>query len=138
MRILLSLIAVVASTLVFPSCKDTTVSPLKHVRFDPELLNRLEIADSSSLVIANPAGMQLNTKQVQVIFRENTSFAQQQELLNKYGFVQHIGMATPANSSLAHTLDLVDGLDNQQVSKVLHLLEKDPAIVAAKPTFRAQ
>ncbi|TXK49691.1 hypothetical protein FVR03_06250 [Pontibacter qinzhouensis] len=137
MRILLSLIAFVAIILVFPACKDTTVSPLKHVRFDPELLNRLKIADSSALAIANPTGMVLNTKQVQVVFRDNLSLDKQQQFLSTYGFVQQIGQATPADAAIAYNVELVDGLNQDQLRKAIYLLSQDAAIAKAEPTFLA-
>ncbi len=81
--------------------------------------------------------MEVNTRQVQVTFRDDLSYNEQQELLHQYGFVKNLGMATPADNTIAHKLELVDGLDQQQIGKALYLLASDPGIVAANPAFVA-
>ncbi|WP_128397001.1 hypothetical protein [Botryobacter ruber] len=123
---------------------DNSASPVRNVRFAPELLNR------SQLTIANTAGnyyfTQNNkkkllgavyTKQVLVTFRSDLNAAAQQEVLNNLGFVKALVRPAGSGSEIVYALELMDGLNPVQVEQALLELQKRPEITYAAPYFLA-
>lgn len=128
------------SILALASCRQEDGSPIRHVRFDPNLLN--QAMDGSPCTsysyfyqdVETSLGS-MYTKQVLVAFADGSSYDEQRTIIERYGFVRNMGNQTSTNSAKLYTLDLRSGLNCKQAEQALRILQSDPMIAYAAPYF---
>ncbi|MBF9252600.1 hypothetical protein I2I11_04795 [Pontibacter sp. 172403-2] len=127
--------------ITFSACRDNSASPVRNVRFDPDLLNKMQVAGNACSSYSYVDGGQskslgvVYTKQVLVAFEPHISAADQQLLLQKYGFVKSLGTQAASKSAVLQSLVLQDGLNCKQVEQALLTLAADAQIAYAAPYF---
>ena len=126
--------------LAFASCRQEDGSPIRNVRFDPNLLN--QAMDGSACATYSYAYQNeranlgsVYTKQVVVAFAEGSTLAEQKRTAEKYGFINSLGHQTRTNSATLYTVELVDGLNCKQTEQALRVLRNDRMISYAAPFF---
>ncbi|MCC9166327.1 S8 family serine peptidase [Pontibacter harenae] len=131
-------------SVAFTSCQLDSARPIRNVRFDGNLLNRLQIAPDSLCACNNydfgksgkKLGM-LNLNQILVEFDKNVSEEQRSEIVKDYNFLKGLSHSVQTNSATLHTLQLKEGFNCNQVEYILSVLEEDPAIQYSAPYFIA-
>ena len=133
----LPLLIFVLFLVAFSSCKDDNASPLRNVRFDPDLLNKLHqeggACPTYSLQSRNLGTVY--TRQVLVAFTGKIPLAQQQQVLADYGFVTGMGAAVNSNSASLQPVQLQEGLSCSQVEQAIKELAADTRIAYVAPDF---
>lgn len=143
MNRILPLLSGVLLLIAFSSCRENSASPVRNVRFDPNLLNKMQVAGNTCTNYSYFHGGQsknlgaVYTKQVLVAFENNVSATDQQLLIEKYGFVKSLGALTGSKSAVLQSLVLQDGLSCKQVEQALVTLAADAQITYAVPYFLA-
>ena len=122
------------------SCRQEDGSPIRNVRFDPNLLSQAKDGTpctSYNYIYQDEKSNLGNvfTKQVVVSFVEGSSFENQKRTAEKYGFVKGIGNRTTSNSAELYTLELSDGLNCKQAEQAMRIIEKDPLVAYVAPYF---
>jgi hypothetical protein len=122
------------------SCRQEDGSPVRNVRFDPNLLSQAMDGSPCTSYSYNYQDKETSlgtvfTKQVVVSFTEGSTQAEQKKAAEKYGFVKRIGDHTASNSALLYTLELSDGLNCKQAELAIKIIEKDPAVAYIAPYF---
>ncbi len=144
MRTILPLIIIILTVFGVSSCQQDNVSPIRNVRFDPKLLNPLQIAgqvagtcNTHSYTSGNQMrdlGTIANNKLV-VTFSQNLTHAQRLEALQPYGFVKGIASQSATKTDMLYTLELEDGLNCAQTQQAIVVLSEDKSIRYAGPAF---
>ena len=128
------------SILALAACRQEDGSPIRNVRFDPNLLNQAmdgsPCASFSYFYQDEQTSLgPVYTKQVLVSFADGTTLEEQQAATEKYGFVKGLGTQTSSNSAMLYTLELVDGLNCKQAEQVTRILANDAVVSYAAPYF---
>ncbi|SIT73668.1 hypothetical protein SAMN05444128_0015 [Pontibacter indicus] len=128
--------------IIFSSCRNDNVSPIRNVRFDPGLLNPMQAAGgvpcASHTYSYNGAEKSLGTVyggMVLVSFRDGLGNEQATAAAERHGFVEALGQPVQTNSARLYPAKLAPGLSCQQVEAALAELSKDPAVDYAAPYF---
>jgi len=126
--------------LAFSACRQNDGSPIRNVRFDPNLLNQVRAGSSCATYTYTDGAVQQSlgpvyTKQVLVAFARNLSYQDQQRAVEEYGFLQGLQGQAGGASTILYTLTFVDGLNCQQVEQALVELAKDERFVYVAPYF---
>ncbi|ARS34380.1 hypothetical protein CA264_02385 [Pontibacter actiniarum] len=122
------------------SCRQDEASPIKNVKAGPKLL-RSEIgggACTNYTYFYNNEQKSLGnvfTKQVLVAFSNGLSADEEARVVEQYNFVAGVNGHISTNSALLHNIELVDGLNCQQVELAMEALAKDPNIAYVAPYF---
>lgn len=126
--------------LALASCRQEDGSPIRNVRFDPNLLN--QAMDGSPCTSFSYFYQDeettlgtVYTKQVLVSFTTGSSFDEQKKAVEKYGFVRNLGNQTSTNSAVLYTLELENGLNCKQTEQLMKVLQNDPMVTYAAPYF---
>lgn len=130
--------------IIFSSCRNDNVAPIRNVRFDPGLLNPMLAAGGGSCAAhtyydGNEA-RSLGTvygRMALVSFAGNLSEAAATEALSEHAFVEGLGQAVQTNSARLYPVALVAGLNCQQAEGAIAALEKNHAVTYASPFFEA-
>lgn len=122
------------------SCRDESVTPIRNVRFDPNLLNKITDGTPCESYTYNTAERKrtlgnVHTQQVLVVFTETTSEKQKEQALLKYEFVKQSEGRLGREAGLVHTVNLKPGLGCKQVEQAIQLLAADSRIAYAAPYF---
>ena len=125
------------------SCRQDNGSPVRNVRFDPNLLNQLKAASpcASYSYFYEDQEKDLGavfTKQILMSFKEGSTYEEQKSALEKYAFVAGIGNPLSAGSGVLYTIPLVDGLNCSQTEEALKILAEDNMVAYAAPFFLQQ
>ncbi|MBC5992509.1 S8 family serine peptidase [Pontibacter cellulosilyticus] len=128
------------SILALASCRQEDGSPIRNVRFDPNLLNQAmdgSPCTSFSYMFQNEQTSlgSVYTGKVVVVFTEGSTYEQQKKTAEKYGFVAQLGSPIGTNSATLYTLELVSGLNCKQAEQAVQVLSNDPGIAYAAPYF---
>lgn len=124
------------------SCRQDVASPIRNVRFDPQLINRLQTAENNSCT--NYAYLQgkeskalgiVSTEEITVAFEGNVTFEDQKNLINSYGFFKGLGQPKSANGLVSYALHVADGLNCKQVELLVTELNKERGVLFAAPSF---
>jgi len=141
MNKILPLLSGMLMLIAFSSCRENTASPVRNVRFDPDLLNKMQVAGNTCANHSYFQGGQsknlgaVYTKQVLVAFAPNVSATDQQLLIEQYGFVKSVGAPAGSNTTVLQSLVLQDGLNCKQVEQALVTLAADAQIAYSAPYF---
>lgn len=144
MKNTLLLFSTMLAILLLPSCRQESVSPIRNVKFDPNLLNPLQAGNTSSCTNhtyfyggeARNLGV-VYTKQVLVAFNGTLTQAEVSDITMAHGFVAGVGAPVSSNSASLYPVTLVDGLNCVQVEQALRELQNDAGIAYAAPCFLA-
>mgnify|MGYP005751286301 FL=1 len=134
------LLTYLLTLLVFTSCRHDDGSPIRNVRFDPNLLNQAQDGSPCASYSYAYADEMRNlgavyTKQVLVAFADGLAYEEQLKAVEEYGFVDRLNGQTSSNSAMLHTLVLKDGLNCKQVEQALVELAKDGRLSYVSPYF---
>ncbi|WP_347158159.1 S8 family serine peptidase [Pontibacter chitinilyticus] len=141
MKIVLHVLGSIFFIAVFASCKENNAGPIRNVRFDPDLLNKMQVAGSSCTTYSyNDRGNTVNlgavyTGQVLVAFKPNLPAAVQERVLAKYGFVKGVSAPVATSSLQLHAVQLQEGLNCKQVEQALKELAADVQFAYVAPYF---
>ncbi len=130
--------------IIFSSCRNDNVAPIRNVRFDPGLLNPLQAAGGGSCASytyyygneAKSLGT-IYSRMVLLSFDERMTDATAAEAMASYGFVEGLGQAVRTNSAKLYPVTLAAGLNCQQAERAMAELAKNPAVSYASPFFEA-
>ncbi|GAB3204146.1 hypothetical protein ABID22_002952 [Pontibacter aydingkolensis] len=128
------------SILALASCRQEDGSPIRNVRFDPNLLNQSMDGSpcaSYSYFYGNEQTSlgSVYTKQILVSFAKGSTYDEQKAAVEKYGFINSLGSPTSTNSATLYTLELVDGLNCKQAEQAIHVLANDQLVSYTAPYF---
>ncbi len=121
----------------FSSCRESYVSPVRNIRFDPGLLNKMQVAGDACNSYSYFDGAQtiqlgtVYTRQVLVIFNPELTAEAQQEALQQLDFVAKLGQDWGA----LQLVELQEGLSCKQVEQAMLLLAADTHIQYVAPLF---
>ncbi|WP_299820679.1 hypothetical protein [uncultured Pontibacter sp.] len=126
--------------LAFISCRQEDGSPIRNVRFDPNLLNQAvdgsPCASYSYFYQDEQANLgSVYTKQVLVAFADGSKYEDLKKATSKYGFVRGLGSPNNSNSATLYTLELANGLNCKQTEEAIRVLANDPMVIYAAPYF---
>lgn len=127
----------------FSSCRQENGSPVRNVRFDPNLLNQMKDGSSCASHSYFYEDKEVNlgavfTKQVLVAFAAGSTYEEQKTAMEKYGFVKGVGYPATFSSGTLFNLSLIDGLSCSQTEQALKVLSKDRLVTYAAPYFVQQ
>ncbi|MFD3003418.1 hypothetical protein ACFS7Z_23860 [Pontibacter toksunensis] len=126
--------------LVFTSCRQDGPAPIRNIKAGPNLLKaQAGQAFTNYTYFTNQQQKTLGnvyTKVVLVSFVSGLSAEQEQQTLAQYGFVKNKSGQLATGVTLLHSIELVDGLNCNQVEQALQHLAQDPNISYAAPYFR--
>lgn len=126
--------------LVFTSCRQDGPAPIRNIKAGPNLLkaqagqsftNYTYFTNQQQKTLGN-----VYTKEVLVSFVGGLSAEQEQHTLAQYEFVKNKSEQLATDATLLHSIELVDGLNCNQVEQALQHLAQDPNISYAAPYFR--
>ncbi|WP_439879802.1 hypothetical protein ACSX1A_11530 [Pontibacter sp. MBLB2868] len=127
----------------FSSCRQDNGSPIRNVRFDPNLLSQAKDGSACTSYSYSYNGQEKSlgtvfTRQVLVTFAAGTTYDVQKSAIEKYGFVNGISGQTSSESEMLYTLSLMEGLSCHQTEQVIKILAQDKLITYAAPFFVQQ
>ncbi|MFD2247265.1 hypothetical protein [Pontibacter ruber] len=142
MKNILPFISTILVILVLSSCRQESVSPIRNVKFDPNLLNPVKAGNTTSCVshtyyyggTAKDLGV-VYSKMVLVAFDEGLTQANVSDVVMNYGFVAGLGTPISSNSASLYPVELVAGLSCAQVEQAISELQSDASIAYAAPCF---
>ncbi|MCP2043930.1 hypothetical protein [Pontibacter sp. HSC-36F09] len=130
--------------IIFSSCRNDNVSPIRNVRFDPGLLNPLQAAGSipctAHTYYYNGAEKSLGTVYSGMIllsFSDELSHEQATAAAARHGFIEQLGQPIQTNSARLYPAKMAPGLNCRQVEVALSEISKDPALDYAAPYFES-
>lgn len=144
MKIYIPWLSYLLVIIIFSSCRNDNVAPIRNVRFDPGLLNPLQAAGGGSCVSytyyygneVKSLGM-VYSRMVLLSFDDNVAHTDAAATLERYGFVEELGQAVRTNSAMLYPVTLTAGLNCQQAERAMAELAKHPAVRYASPFFEA-
>ena len=125
--------------LVFTSCRQDGPAPIRNIKAGPNLLKAQAsgplntytyFTNNMPKVLGN-----VYTKDVLISFEGGLTAEQEQHTLAQYGFVKSTKEEVATHAGLLYRLELVDGLNSNQVELALQELARDPNIDYAAPYF---
>lgn len=129
--------------IIFSSCRNDNATPIRNVRFDPGLLNPLQVAGGA------PCGAysyyddgqlkalgSIYSKMILVSFRDGFTYEQAVASAAGYGFVEELGQAVQTNSARLYPVKLLEGLNCKQAEQAIRELQQDANIAYAAPYFQ--
>ncbi|PKV62989.1 hypothetical protein [Pontibacter ramchanderi] len=130
--------------IIFSSCRNDNVSPIRNVRFDPGLLNPLQAADGAPCIshsyYYNDAEKSLGTVyggMVLLSFSQELTYEEVTAAVGRYGYIEALGQPVQSNSARLYPARLAAGLSCRQVQTLLADIAKDPAVRYAAPYFES-
>ncbi len=122
------------------SCRQEDGSPVRNVRFDPNLLSQAMDGTpcTSYSYLYNDQESNLGTvftKQLVIAFAAGSTLEDRKKATEKYGFVKGIGNYTTTNSAELYSLELTDGLNCKQAELALSIIQKNPLVDYVAPYF---
>ncbi|WP_162055692.1 S8 family serine peptidase [Pontibacter pamirensis] len=139
-RTLIPVLAILTLLLTFTSCRQDGPAPIRNIKAGPNLLkaqagqpftNYTYFTGQNQKALGN-----VYTKDVLVSFVGGLTADQEQFTLTQYGFVKNKTEQVATDVALLHRVELVDGLNSNQVEQALQELASDPNISYAAPYFR--
>ena len=130
--------------IIFSSCRNDNVSPIRNVRFDPGLLNPLQAAGgipcTAHSYYYNGAEKSLGTVYSGMIllsFNDDLNHEKATAAAAQHGFIELLGQPVQTNSARLYPAKMAAGLSCQQVEVALIEIAKDPAVDYAAPYFES-
>ncbi len=130
--------------IIFSSCRNDNVSPIRNVRFDPGLLNPLQAGGGMPCIAHtyyyNDAEKSLGTVyngMILLSFSQELSHEEATTAAGQYAFIQELGQPIHTNSARLYPAKLAAGLSCQQVEGAISEVSKDPAVAYAAPYFES-
>ncbi len=124
------------------SCRQDVAPPIRNVRFDPQLINRIQTADNSSCTnYSYTQGKDqillgvVSTEEITIAFESSMTPEDQKDLIESYGFFKGFGHPKNTNGVVAYEVKLNSGLNCKQVELVIAELNKERGVSFAAPTF---
>lgn len=144
MKIYIPWLSSLLMIIIFSSCRNDNVSPIRNVRFDPGLLNPVQAAGgipcTSHTYYYNNEAKSLGTiysGMILVSFSERLTHEQAVAAAEQHAFIEKLGQPIHSNSARLYPAKLVAGLSCSQVEVALKEIAKDPAVAYAAPYFES-
>lgn len=127
---------------LFSSCRQDDAAPIRNVRFDPQLINRLQTADNSSCSIHKHSSENktinfnaLFANEITVAFDTGMPYAEQQRLIKSYGVFQTLRQPKSHAITPTYALALKNDFNCRQIEYIISELNKEPGVKYAAAAF---